>query len=63
MSCEPGEYCGAWKQVVWNTTNAVGCGATMCDMVDLPGGVVWANTTIVACNYRLPANLGLQNPY
>ncbi|ELU08796.1 hypothetical protein CAPTEDRAFT_141076, partial [Capitella teleta] len=40
-SCQKGEVCGHYTQMIWSTNYQVGCGATVC-----PGYGV-----IVACNY------------
>ncbi len=52
-ACAFGTTCGHYTQVVWRTTEEVGCGAALCQ--DL--GQVWV------CNYRPAGNIRGQRPY
>jgi pathogenesis-related protein 1 len=46
-ACAPGRRCGHYTQVVWPSTEKVGCGAAVCPSL----GQVWA------CNYRPAGNV------
>jgi len=52
-SCQPGEQCGHYTQIVWATTERVGCGMAFC----ADESEVWV------CNYDPPGNWGGQHPY
>ncbi|ELU00978.1 hypothetical protein CAPTEDRAFT_228205 [Capitella teleta] len=52
-SCEKGEVCGHYTQMIWSTNYQVGCGATVC----LGYGV------IVACNFYPGGNVGTALPF
>lgn len=45
-SCEPGQMCGHFTQVVWSTTERVGCAVGACD----DGSEIWM------CNYDPAGN-------
>ncbi|MFW6051699.1 MAG: CAP domain-containing protein [Myxococcota bacterium] len=46
--------CGHYTQIVWRSTERVGCGFAQCPE---EGGVVWV------CNYAPPGNIRGQSPY
>ena len=50
--CKPGEMCGHYTQIVWKTTERVGCAKVVCDGMD-----IWV------CNYDPPGNWVGQKPY
>ncbi|XP_072042763.1 GLIPR1-like protein 1 [Amphiura filiformis] len=55
--------CGHYTQVVWSTTNKVGCGAAFCPkVVDSYTGKTHSNWWIVICNYSPGGNNG-RRPY
>nr|ASA45601.1 PR1 protein [Lilium hybrid cultivar] len=52
-SCEAGQVCGHYTQVVWRSTRRLGCSRVVCD-----GGDVFMN-----CNYDPPGNYVGERPY
>jgi len=59
-SCEPGEVCGHYTQIVWRTSENLGCGIKLCNTGSPFGGGSW---TFVVCNYDPPGNWVGQKPY
>jgi uncharacterized protein YkwD len=53
-SCEPGQMCGHYTQIVWDDTERVGCGAARCPD---DGGEIWT------CRYDPPGNWVGEKPY
>ncbi|MGI0489674.1 CAP domain-containing protein [Pantanalinema rosaneae CENA516] len=51
-SCQPGKMCGHYTQIVWRTTQQVGCG-----MARGNGKEIWV------CNYNPPGNFVGRKPY
>lgn len=56
-SCESGEVCGHYTQVVWRTTTEVGCALRECT-TGSPFGGDFSTWTLVVCNYDPPGNSG-----
>ena len=50
--CKPRAMCGHYTQIVWKTTEKVGCAKSICE-----GNVIWV------CNYDPPGNWVGQKPY
>ncbi|WP_420316593.1 CAP domain-containing protein [Ekhidna sp.] len=50
--CKPGKMCGHYTQIVWKTTQKVGCAKITCDGMD-----IWV------CNYDPPGNWVGEKPY
>ena len=57
-SCSAGS-CGHYTQVVWRSTDFLGCGIKHCT-TNSPVGSDW---TIVVCNYKPAGNVNGQRPY
>ena len=53
-SCEPGEMCGHFTQIVWSTTERVGCASLTCDN---GRGELWM------CNYDPAGNWVGERPW
>jgi len=54
QTCDSGEMCGHYTQLVWDTTRYVGCAYHHC-----PNGLEntgWSQATILVCNYYLAGN-------
>jgi len=51
-TCDDGEVCGHYTQIVWKNTTKVGCGTATCDGLD-----IWV------CQYDPPGNFIGQKPY
>uniref|UniRef100_A0A5K3EQZ9 SCP domain-containing protein n=1 Tax=Mesocestoides corti TaxID=53468 RepID=A0A5K3EQZ9_MESCO len=53
-------HCGGYKQMIWATSNEVGCAMKLCDRLesDMPKPVY-----LVACQYKPPGNICDEKPY
>ncbi|XP_048467797.1 peptidase inhibitor 16-like [Rhincodon typus] len=60
MSCTPGKMCGHYTQVVWATTDKVGCASQFCDHLQ---GLDNKNLSILVCNYAPPGNVVGSTPF
>lgn len=58
-SCDAGETCGHYTQVVWRDSLRLGCGLVRCDGAGVPFGT----SQIWVCNYEPPGNVTSQRPY
>ncbi len=54
--------CGHYTQIVWRSTDFLGCGIKNCT-VNTPFGPGFPNWTLVVCNYQPPGNFVGQRPY
>ncbi|KAG8367695.1 hypothetical protein BUALT_Bualt16G0099800 [Buddleja alternifolia] len=52
-SCEEGQQCGHYTQIVWRTTQKIGCARVVCDSGDV----------FMTCNYYPPGNYIGERPY
>nr|KAF6507200.1 peptidase inhibitor 16 [Rousettus aegyptiacus] len=59
-TCDPGQMCGHYTQVVWAKTERIGCGAHFCEKLQ---GVEETNIHLLVCNYEPPGNVKGQKPY
>jgi hypothetical protein len=60
-TCQAGETCGHYTQIVWSTTTAVGCAHQSCTMNSPFGGFsMW---DIDVCDFSPPGNVTGQAPY
>jgi pathogenesis-related protein 1 len=53
-SCMPGKICGHYTQMVWRTTNTVGCARAVCEDTQQQ---VWV------CQYQPAGNIVGEKPY
>lgn len=60
-SCAAGRVCGHFTQMVWSSSNAVGCGATRCNRLTHTGFT--RPSTILVCNYGPGGNYRGVKPY
>lgn len=58
--CAIGAVCGHYTQIVWASSDNVGCGATRCATVTGFGG---RNALLLVCNYGPAGNYVGQHPY
>ncbi|XP_005603914.1 peptidase inhibitor 16 [Equus przewalskii] len=59
-TCDPGQMCGHYTQVVWAKTERIGCGSHFCEKLQ---GVEETNIQLLVCNYEPPGNVKRQRPY
>ncbi|PIN01049.1 hypothetical protein CDL12_26448 [Handroanthus impetiginosus] len=52
-SCEEGQMCGHYTQIVWKSTRRIGCTRVVCDSGDV----------FMTCNYYPPGNYVGEKPY
>ncbi|KAK9404433.1 peptidase inhibitor 16 [Crotalus adamanteus] len=60
LACKEGEMCGHYTQVVWATSERVGCGATFCETLELINDT---DMHLFVCNYQPPGNIRGHKPY
>ncbi|XP_053099540.1 peptidase inhibitor 16 [Hemicordylus capensis] len=58
--CEEGQMCGHYTQVVWATSERVGCGTVFCDTLKAENST---DVHLVVCNYAPPGNIKGHKPY
>jgi len=59
-SCQSGQQCGHYTQMVWANTRYVGCGYTKCPSTS---GVSMTNGVLLVCNYYFAGNVVGYAPY
>ncbi|OCT57313.1 peptidase inhibitor 16 [Xenopus laevis] len=59
-TCQEGQMCGHYTQVVWAGTERVGCGQKFCEKLE---GVDDENMYLLVCNYEPPGNFEGESPY
>lgn len=57
-----GPMCTHYTQIVWATTNKVGCAVNVCSRMDV-WGQVWENAVYLVCNYSPKGNWIGEAPY
>lgn len=62
-TCQPGQICGHYTQVVWADTDKVGCAVVDCPSVSGAGSAFNRGGTMVVCQYTPPGNYVGQKPY
>ncbi|KAL5509026.1 hypothetical protein EMCRGX_G004307 [Ephydatia muelleri] len=58
--CQTGKVCGHYTQLVWASSNKVGCGAFRCPKLT---GSASTNALLVVCNYYPAGNMAGMKPY
>ena len=58
-TCASGQLCGHYTQIVWRTTQMIGCGMKLCP----PSGFFTTNWTVVVCDYKPAGNFNGLRPY
>nr|XP_025846627.1 peptidase inhibitor 16 [Vulpes vulpes] len=59
-TCDQGQMCGHYTQVVWAKTERIGCGSHFCEKLQ---GVEETNIHLLVCNYEPPGNVKGKKPY
>ncbi|CAK7310143.1 Peptidase inhibitor 16 [Vulpes lagopus] len=59
-TCDQGQMCGHYTQVVWAKTDRIGCGSHFCEKLQ---GVEETNIHLLVCNYEPPGNVKGKKPY
>ncbi|XP_063743408.1 R3H domain containing-like isoform X1 [Eleginops maclovinus] len=57
-----GAVCSHYTQMVWASTNKVGCAVRKCSNVNVYGNT-WKETTLLVCNYSVKGNWVGEAPY
>uniref|UniRef100_A0A8D2JDP5 Peptidase inhibitor 16 n=1 Tax=Varanus komodoensis TaxID=61221 RepID=A0A8D2JDP5_VARKO len=60
LTCKEGEMCGHYTQVVWATTEHVGCGMQFCKTLQFLNDT---DMYLLVCNYVPPGNVKGNKPY
>eukprot|EP00117_Sycon_ciliatum_P012285 scpid72501/ scgid13416/ Peptidase inhibitor 16; Cysteine-rich protease inhibitor len=67
LVCAPGKVCGHYTQIVWNSSQQLGCGAKLCDAATTQSYPFdkskFSKGYIVVCNYGPGGNYRGQKPY
>ncbi|KAM4709805.1 uncharacterized protein O3C94_023654 [Discoglossus pictus] len=59
-NCTEGKMCGHYTQMVWASTERVGCGYHLCETME---GYEETNVHFLVCNYEPPGNFQGRQPY
>ncbi|KFZ64802.1 Cysteine-rich secretory protein LCCL domain-containing 2, partial [Podiceps cristatus] len=57
-----GSMCTHYTQIVWATTNKIGCAVNVCKQMDV-WGEIWENAVYLVCNYSPKGNWIGEAPY
>jgi uncharacterized protein YkwD len=60
--CAPGKACGHYTQLVWKTSQRLGCAVQSCSQ-NSPFGDQFPNWELWVCNYSPAGNVNGQRPY
>ncbi|XP_065190894.1 peptidase inhibitor 16-like [Sycon ciliatum] len=67
LTCAPGKVCGHYTQIVWNSSQQLGCGAKLCDAANTKSYPFdkskFSKGYIVVCNYGPGGNYRGQKAY
>ncbi|XP_066215616.1 peptidase inhibitor 16 isoform X2 [Saccopteryx leptura] len=59
-TCDQGQMCGHYTQVVWAKTDRIGCGSHFCEKLQ---GTDETDIHLLVCNYEPPGNVRGRRPY
>ncbi|KAM3910169.1 uncharacterized protein RB166_021254, partial [Leptodactylus fuscus] len=59
-TCQEGQMCGHYTQMVWAHTQRVGCGEKFCEKLE---GFEEPNMYLLVCNYEPPGNFQGEKPF
>ncbi|XP_044129735.1 peptidase inhibitor 16-like [Bufo gargarizans] len=59
-TCQEGQMCGHYTQMVWANSERVGCGENFCEKLE---GFDETNMFLLVCNYEPPGNFQGEKPY
>ncbi|CAI5777517.1 peptidase inhibitor 16 [Podarcis lilfordi] len=60
LTCQEGQMCGHYTQVVWASSERVGCGTVFCETLEFLNDT---DMHLVVCNYQPPGNIKGRKPY
>jgi hypothetical protein len=61
-SCVAGDECGHYTQLVWRSTNTVGCAIQQCT-TNSPFAAPFTDWAFAVCDYSPPGNFNAEQPY
>jgi hypothetical protein len=63
-SCQPGEQCGHYTQLVWEDSLRVGCAAARCaPLLNANGSTLFSSAVVTTCQYQTAGNYRGVRPY
>jgi len=63
-SCQPGEQCGHYTQLVWEDSLRVGCAVARCTpLLNANGSILFSSAVVTTCQYQTAGNYRGVKPY
>ncbi len=62
-TCESGQICGHYTQIIWKNTTFVGCAKSKYKVDMFIAGANFKGGDIIVCKYQTPGNIVTQTPY